>query len=107
VVVIAASIGVLLLVSILGPFFWGPGGLLQEASSINSPVRLEALKHAILKRYLEDESSFSQGHLSQLAWDKRRHFLVNRYIDTARRLDFVAGQELEAESKTLSQGGAL
>ncbi len=102
----AASIGVLLLVVILGPFFWGPGGLLQEASSINSPAKLVALKQAILTRYLEDEASFAQNNLSKLAWDKRRQFLVNRYIDTARRLDFVTGQEAEAKSKAPSQEGA-
>lgn len=105
-VVIAASIGILLLLFILGPFFWGPGGLLQEASSINSPAKLAAFKEAILQRYLEDEASFSQGSLSKLAWDKRRQFLVNRYIDTARRLDFVAGQEAEAKSTSPSQEGA-
>ena len=102
----ASSIGVILLVCILGPFFWGPGGLLQEASSINSPAKLAALKEAILRRYLEDEASFSQGSLSRLAWDKRRHFLVNRYIDTARRLDFVKAQDAEATSKSSPQEGA-
>lgn len=92
-ILIAAAIGVLLVLTLLAPFFVGAGGTLQVASSVNSPDKLESLKEAILKRYVEDEISFSQGNLSRLAWDKRRSFLVNRYIDTARRLDFVTGAQ--------------
>jgi hypothetical protein len=106
VIVVAASIGIILLVAILSPFFTGPGGLLQAASSINSPETLESLKQAILQRYVEDETSFTQGGLSNLAWDKRRSFLVNRYIDAARRLDFVRAVESAEKAEAVSAEGS-
>ena len=77
------------LAAILTPFFYGDGGSLAESSSINSPGHLEKLKDAILGRYVEDERAFKAGSLTAYTWEKRRRFLVNRYIDTARRLDYL------------------
>jgi hypothetical protein len=95
---IAVVIGVIVITIILSPFFVGAGGLLAAGASINSPSRLEAIKAAVLKRYVEDEAAFQAGDLSRLAWDKRRAFLVNRYVDTVRRLDYlkVVAQEERA-----------
>lgn len=86
---IAVLIGILLISAIVAPFFVGRGGLLAAGSSINSPARLHALKDAILKRFLEDEAAFKSGTLSKLGWEKRKAFLTHRYVDAARRLDFL------------------
>jgi hypothetical protein len=86
---VAVFIGILLIAVLLAPFWFGHGGLLQAGSSINSPSDLQALKDALLKRYLEDEKAFKAGHLSATSWEQRQSFLTNRYIDAARRLDFL------------------
>ncbi|MBM4252866.1 MAG: hypothetical protein FJ146_12915 [Deltaproteobacteria bacterium] len=90
---IAVLIGILLLAVLMAPFWFGPGGLLQAGSSINSPSELQALKDALLKRYVEDERAFKAGHLSANSWEQRQSFLTNRYIDAARRLDFLQHTE--------------
>ena len=81
--------GVILILLLLAPFWIGPGGLLQASSQVNSLDELKALKDAVIQRYLEDEKAFKEGNLSAGAWDRRRSFLSNRYIDAARRLDFL------------------
>ncbi len=86
---IAAVIGVLLIAALSAPFFTGKGGLLQASASINSPEQLRALKAAILQRYMADERAFAQKDLGAHSWERRRSFLANRYIDVARRLDYL------------------
>ncbi len=82
---------------ILSPFIFAKGGHLQAAASINSPERLEAIKLSILKRFIEDERAFTEKRLTKMAWDQRKSYLTNRYIDAARRLDFL--NHLVAEQK--------
>ena len=71
------------------PFFRGPGGVLQAGALVNSPTRLKAMKEAVLQRFIEDETACQRGDLSQLAWERRKAFLSHRYVDAARRLDYV------------------
>lgn len=96
------AIGVLLIVALLAPFFTGAGGQLAAGASVNSPAKLQATKVVVLKRYLEDEAAFKRGDLSPLGWEKRKEFLGHRYIDTARRLDYL--EHLQAALK--AQGSA-
>ena len=93
-VYVGVAVGIALVIGILAQFFIGPGGLLAIGNSINVPAPLEALKKAILKRYLDDEAAFARGEISKLAWEGRRSLLVGKYIDAARRLDFL--QHLQA-----------
>ncbi len=86
---LAVVVGIVLLSVLLAPFWLGPGGLLQASSQINSKETLVGLKDALMKRYLEDEKAFKEGNLSQLAWSKRKDFLTHRYVDAARRLDYL------------------
>ena len=86
---LSVVISLILLTVLLAPFWLGRGGLLQAGSSINSPTELQAIKTALLKRYLDDELAFKSGNLSSLSWDQRKSFLTNRYIDASRRLDFL------------------
>ena len=80
---------VITVIAIIVPFFIGKGGALQVSASINSIELLEASKEAILQRFLQDEKAFENKTISKLAWEQRRTYLVNRYIDAARRLDFL------------------
>lgn len=93
----SALISIFLLIVVMAPFFIGKGGMLQESSSINSTERLDALKLAFLSRYLQDEASFKEGELSQRAWDKRREYLTHRYVDVARRHDYLSRTHKEAQ----------
>lgn len=95
---VAVAVGIILVAVLLGPFFAGKGGLLAAGSSVNSVPELDALKDAIAKRFLEDETAFQEGTLGALAWQKRKQFLINRYIDAARRRDFLEHLEQEVAS---------
>ncbi len=98
---IVVAVGVVLVVAVLAPFFTGVGGLLAAGASINSPQRLEAIKAAVLKRFLEDEAAHKRGDLSKLGWGKRKEFLGHRYIDTVRRLDYLAHVKAAGAAKTV------
>jgi flagellar basal body-associated protein FliL len=89
VIYLAVVIGILLISVVLAPFWFGAGGLLQASAQVNSKETLVALKDALIKRYVEEEKAFKAGNLSQLAWNKRKVFLTHRYVDAARRLDFL------------------
>jgi hypothetical protein len=88
---IGFCIGVCLVVLLLvvSPFFIGSGGLLAQASSESSVARLESMKKAILKRYLQDEEAAEKGEIGKLSWTSRKRFLMNRYLDASRRLDYL------------------
>ncbi len=91
-------LSLILIFAVVTPFFWGQGDLLQAASSENSRERLTAMKQAILKRYVEDEAAFEKKLLSKRIWEQRRQFLANRYVDAARRLDYVKAGEEKTQS---------
>lgn len=95
---VSIVISTILLLVVLAPFFMGKGGLLQESSSINSTERLEALKQAFLQRYLQDEASFQAGELSRRSWEKRKEYLTHRYVDVARRFDYLSRVAKEPQS---------
>ena len=99
---ICAVVGIFLVCALLTPFFFGSGGFLAAGASINSPDRLERVKAAVLKRFLEDEAAHAKGDLSKLEWQKRRDFLAHRYVDAARRLDFL--QHVQSANRAASGG---
>lgn len=96
-IILAAITGVLALIIVGLPFFVGPGGALASAASENSPKRLESIKQAIVKRYLEEQKFFENKTISARVWETRKNFLIKRYVDAARRLDFLThlGKENE------------
>lgn len=91
VIILSTAIGVALILALMLPFFAGPGGLLAHGSQIDSRERLLAIREALLKRYLDDEAAFKRGDLSVNTWRKRQEFLVHRYVDVVRRIDFLDG----------------
>lgn len=96
-VVVSVITGLVVIVMVTWPFFVGAGGLLSMGLSVNSPDQLEGMRQAILKRYLEDEKAVADGNLSATAWQKRKMFLTNRFIDATRRKDFLKHQSAEAK----------
>ncbi len=91
-IIAAIVIGITVLVAVLLPFFIGAGGALAPAATETSPERVEALQKSILERYLQDEAAFARKDISKRAWTRRREFLMHRYIDAGRRLDFLRRQ---------------
>ena len=87
--IFAFIVALFALTIILSPLIIGKGGRLASASSLNSPERLVATKTAILQRYIEDERSFDAKKVSKMVWEQRKQYLSNRYIDAARRLDYI------------------
>lgn len=83
------AIALILGVFLALPFLFGGADPLQAASSVESIPRLESMRHAILKRYLEEEAAFKKGVISKGVWAKRQALFVNRFIDATRRLDFL------------------
>jgi hypothetical protein len=88
-IVISVAISLVLILVLVTPFFAKDTSALSQGSSINDPKILQALKDSLVKRYIDDDAAHKRGSLSALAWEKRRLFLVNRYVDAARRLDYL------------------
>lgn len=80
------------------PFFVSEQRALQEGATVNSLEQLQKMKASLLKRYLEDEEAFQKKLISAAVWQKRKHYLSSRYIDAARREDFL--KHLENEEGT-------
>ena len=85
----AAILSIITVVILFLPFFTGSGGSLQAASAVDSIDSLEAMKSAILERYLDDEKAYTTKQISKITWQQRRAYLVNRYVDTVRRIDYL------------------
>ena len=87
--ILALVIAVVLLIFLVSPLFLFKGELLQEAASVNSVEKLEAIKVSLLKRYIEDEKSHRERLFSDSVWRRRKQFLTTRYIDASRRQDYL------------------
>lgn len=83
----------ILIGGLLWPFIFGPGGHLATAASINSPETLKNMKTQILERYIADEKAFLNKQISETSWKQRQTFLAGRYLDLARRLEFIEKTE--------------
>jgi hypothetical protein len=86
-------IGIVILVLVLYPFFAGEGGWLLDASKLDSVDKLKAKQRAILLRWIEDEQASESGMITVREWSMRQVYLTNRFVDTTRRLDWLADQE--------------
>jgi hypothetical protein len=85
----AITVAVITVAIVLLPFVLGKEGTLASAQSLNSIPQLEQVKAAIVKRFIEDEQAYHDKQINKFMWERRRMYLVNRYIDAARRLDFL------------------
>ena len=92
---ISAILVAIVIFAVLFPFFFGPGGTLQDASVSDDDAELEMRLTAILRRWLKDEAAFERGELSVLEWKQRKKYLVSRYVDSSRRLAWLRSQQLD------------
>lgn len=92
-VLLCAVIAVVVMVIVLTPFFYGPGGKLAPGASISDIQQLEKIRQQIIERFVEEEKAFGDGQLAESTWKKRQEFLENRYIDVCRRIDFIGKVE--------------
>lgn len=85
---IAISLVTVAIVAI--PLWFFPAQTLQASATENSPEKLERIKKAVLRRYVEEEAIHSSSGMAGVVWEQRKSFLINRYLDAARRLDYLA-----------------
>lgn len=88
-VLVSVIIAVVCLVAVLAPFYFGMGGSLAAASAVKSKEQLEKIKVALAKRYIRDEQAYQNKEISKRAWQARQEFLLRRFMDTARRQDYI------------------
>lgn len=85
-------LAVVALLAIVSPMLRSEKAVLAASAAINDVKKLTALKHEILDRYLNDERAWQTKQLSTRGWHSRQTFLVNRYLDVCRRLDYLDSQ---------------
>lgn len=90
---LAVLLSLVFFIILMMPFFYGSSEPLVSSSAINSPSSLELIKANIVDRYIKDEEAFKNHEMSATEWQKRKTYLLHRYMDAARRLDFLHGLE--------------
>ena len=85
-------LAVISLLVIISPMLSSKTTMLATSSAVNDVKKLTALKREILDRYLNDERAWQTKQLSARGWYRRQTFLVNRYLDVCRRLDYLDNQ---------------
>lgn len=89
VIFVSTLIGLALTVFIMSPFWLGEGGQLARSSTMTDPEKILKTKKIIVDRYLHEEAASKEGHITTSEWEKRKQYLLNRYIDLARRYDYL------------------
>ncbi len=84
----------LIFMLVLLPFLVGRGGQLSKTSLIYDVEECSALKKRILEQFVKEEKSFQEGSITSFEWAKRQTFLRGRYLDIARRIDFLKNSSL-------------
>jgi len=91
--ILAAVTALVVIVIICAPFLIGRGGALASASALSSVDHLEKVKNAIIGRYVKDQQAFENKEIGKKSWRGRQGFLLRRYVDAARRLDYLNAQK--------------
>ncbi len=87
--VMSFSATLLALVLVLLPFFKGEGGRLEDAASEDSVEKLKLRQEALMGRWVSEYRSFKDELITPREWRQRKIYLTNRYVDTARRIDWL------------------
>lgn len=98
-IILCSVLILVVLVAVLGPFFYGTGGLLQDASVSDGLDELELRRSALLKRWLRDEAAFNSGEITKTEWSQRRRYLTARYVDVSRRLAWLKSVSVRSEAQ--------
>ena len=92
VVVVAACVAFAVIIAILSPFWLGRGGPLESCAAMTRPEQAEAAKDLVVEQFKQGEKALADGLISSYEWERRRRFLEGRYLDAARRLDFLRAE---------------
>lgn len=84
------AISVVTIAVVAIPLWFFPAEKLEAGATENSAEKLERVKKAILRRYIEEEDLHAGSGVAAVVWEQRKSFLINRYLDAARRLDYLA-----------------
>lgn len=98
-IILCSVLILVVLVAVLGPFFSGTGGLLQDASVSDGLDELELRRSALLKRWLKDEAAFKSGDITKTEWSQRRSYLTARYVDVSRRIAWLKSVSVHGEAQ--------
>ena len=88
----------------MSPFWLGEGGRLARSSGLTDPDKILKIKKIIIERYVHEEGANKQGHISKSEWEKRKQYLLNRYIDLARRYDYLSYLKSEGQANQNESG---
>ena len=75
------------------PFFAYGKEKLNAVLSYDNLEQLKEMQQKLLTRYIMDEKAHAAGDLTASAWKSRRAFLVARYVDAGRRIDFLKNND--------------
>ncbi len=92
-IIVSVGMGILCLLLVVSPFFFGKGGFLVECDSVLSVEKLEKSKKELLARYLREEALYKDSKISEREWNGRRELLTSKYVDIVRRADHLGGAE--------------
>ncbi len=105
--IVCVILAAIVLMVVLSPFFYGKGGLLQDASASDNIQDLTARQTAILQRWIKDEAAAKNGEVSATEWKQRQRYLTSRYVDVARRVAWLnSNAEAASPDARDVQGGA-
>lgn len=88
-VIIAVVLVVLCLGIIWISFASGSKSPLASASAVNSVDVLVLTKASILDQWAQEQTMFTSGSITGREWKQRQSYLESRYIDVARRIDYL------------------
>ncbi len=91
--VVSILVALIVLTLIISPFFLGEGGLLQAAAADNNLQRLQVMQERLIERYVLDAKAAAHGEIAKVSWSQRRRFLISRYVDITRRIDYLSKLE--------------
>ena len=86
---IAILVLVIVLFLLALPFILSSKLPLSEAIAVNSIDKVKDMRQQIIERYLEEEAALTKGDINKKEWLGRKKFLVNRFVDLSRRLDYL------------------
>lgn len=97
--VFAVTTSFVLFIVLIAPFFVYGNQRYSSTLNYDNLDLLLAIQASLLRRFLEDEKLAKQKELSSRAWASRKSFLMARYIDVTRRIDFIESQPSSMSAK--------
>jgi hypothetical protein len=98
-ILLAVLLSFAAVVAVLAPFWLTENAQLDMSSTITDLQQGLQMRQAIIATYVREEVQQQSGQLLRWEWDKRRDFLQNRYLDIARRIEYLQWQQRQKEQQ--------